>query len=197
MSPSSASIQHAVVSSDGEELILVNEHDQPIGTASKGDCHDGHGILHRAFSLFIFNDQGDLLLQQRAEGKRLWGGYWSNSCCSHPRAGEDMNEAVHRRLEQELGMQAELNYIYKFQYQADFGDAGAENELCWVYLGRATSAVKPNQTEIADHRFVPAGQLGRELAAHPERFTPWFRMEWEALTGEHRERLLEYGVDLK
>ena len=194
MSPSSASVQHAVVSSDSEALILVDENDQPIGTASKGDCHDGHGILHRAFSLFIFNQAGELLLQQRAEGKRLWGGYWSNSCCSHPRAGEEMDEAVHRRLEQELGMQAELDYVYKFQYQADFGDAGAEHELCWVYLGRAASPVRANTTEIADHRFISAAELNRELTEHPEHFTPWFKLEWQALTSDHAHRLQALNV---
>ena len=196
MTPSSASVQHAVVSSDAEALILVDEDDQPIGTASKGECHDGHGLLHRAFSLFIFNEDGELLLQQRADGKRLWGGYWSNSCCSHPRAGEEMDEAVHRRLAQELGMTAELDYIYKFQYQADFGDAGAEHELCWVYLGRAITDVQPNRTEIASHRYISAVELDEELQAQPDRFTPWFKMEWQALKQNHRQRLLSYGVDL-
>lgn len=194
MSPSSASMQHTVVSSESEALILVDENDQPIGSASKGDCHDGDGILHRAFSLFIFNVRGELLLQQRAAGKRLWGGYWSNSCCSHPRVGEDMDEAVHRRLAQELGMQANLDYVYKFQYQAHFGAAGSEHELCWVYVGRATSEVRANRTEIADFRYISPADLDQALASEPEDFTPWFRMEWQRLRQDFPDVLKALGV---
>ena len=92
-----------IVSDDAELLILVDSQDQALGHLDKAACHDGSGILHRAFSLFIFNSQGQLLLQQRAANKRLWGGYWSNSCCSHPRKAETMQQAVSRRCEQELG----------------------------------------------------------------------------------------------
>ena len=100
--------QHRIVSSESEELILVDRADNEIGFISKADAHDGAGILHRAFSLFLFNDEGELLVQQRAPGKRLWGGYWSNSCCSHPRRGESMLTATGRRLEEELNLAADL-----------------------------------------------------------------------------------------
>ena len=108
-----AEINDVVVSSESEALILVDENDREIGFSSKDSCHDGPGILHRAFSLFIFNTAGELLLQQRSAGKRLWPLYWSNSCCSHPRAGETMELAVNRRLQQELhpvdpGQQVEM-----------------------------------------------------------------------------------------
>ncbi|MEM9300934.1 MAG: isopentenyl-diphosphate Delta-isomerase [Pseudomonadota bacterium] len=186
---STAVANSRIVSSESEQLILVNAQDEPIGFASKGDAHDGDGILHRAFSLFIFNDDGELLLQQRAEGKRLWGGYWSNSCCSHPRAGERMDEAVHRRLEQELGMTAQLDFLYKFEYQAQFGDLGSEHELCWVYLGRTRDEVRANETEIASWRYVAPADLDRELAQHPERFTPWFKLEWARIADEFRDAL--------
>ena len=94
--------QHRIVSSEREQLILVDRDDREVGFMSKADAHDGAGVLHRAFSLFLFNDRGELLLQQRAPGKRLWGGYWSNSCCSHPRRGESLELATMRRLRDEL-----------------------------------------------------------------------------------------------
>lgn len=181
--------QDVVVSSDSEELILVDGDDRPIGHRSKGACHDGHGILHRAFSLFVFNPEGKLLLQQRSKGKRLWPGYWANSCCSHPRAGESMELATARRLQEEMGMRCELRYLYKFEYQADFGDLGAEHELCWVYVGQSADPVKVNRTEVEDWRFVSADELDAEMRSHPERFTPWLKMEWQRLRGEFNQAL--------
>ena len=125
-----------IVSSDQEPLILVDSADREVGFLDKSSCHDGDGVLHRAFSLFIFNGLGELLLQRRAGGKRLWPAYWSTSCCSHPRRGESMSEAVQRRMEQELGLRTPVRFVYKFEYQARFGDQGTEHELCWVYLLR-------------------------------------------------------------
>ncbi|HEX7029855.1 MAG TPA: isopentenyl-diphosphate Delta-isomerase [Gammaproteobacteria bacterium] len=183
------STRYENVSSESEKLILVDENDNEIGTISKADAHDAKGVLHRAFSLFIFNDDGELLLQQRSPEKRLWGGYWSNSCCSHPRAGEDMDEAVHRRLEQELGMSADLEFVYKFAYQADFGERGAEHEMCWVYVGYATSEVQANASEISDWRWIAPGALDDEMRARPEAFTPWFKLEWDRLKRDFAERL--------
>ena len=124
--------QHRIVSSEREELILVDRDDREIGFASKANAHDGDGVLHRAFSLFLFDDDGRLLLQQRAPDKRLWGGYWSNSCCSHPRRGESLEVATRRRLRDELNFETELEHVYWFCYQASFGDAGSEHELCHV-----------------------------------------------------------------
>jgi isopentenyl-diphosphate delta-isomerase len=178
-----------IVSSDLEPLILVDEDDREVGSLAKAACHDGDGVLHRAFSLFIFNDDGELLLQQRHDTKRLWPGYWSNSCCSHPRAGETMDEAVHRRLDEELGMSADLQFLYKFQYHARFRDLGSENELCWVYLGRSDHPVDANPTEVSDHRWIAPADLDREMTDHPDRFTPWFRMEWERVREVYRDVL--------
>ena len=189
-SPASGALpRHEVVSSESEQLILVDSSDCEVGHASKADAHNGDGTLHRAFSLFIFDDRGQLLLQQRAKNKRLWGGFWSNSCCSHPRRGEVIDEAVHRRLEQELGMRAELSYVYKFEYQAQFGDLGAEHELCHVYLGRAKSEVRANSSEIEDWRFVARQRVASMIADDPDAFTPWFKLEWEKLTNDHRLQL--------
>ena len=151
----------------------------------KDACHDGGGRLHRAFSLFVFDDTGRLLLQQRSAGKRLWPLDWSNSCCSHPRAGEAMDEATARRLKEELGIAARLTFAYKFAYQADFGQRGAENELCWVWLGRTSDPIAPNRNEIAATRLVTPAELDAELESRPDEFTPWFIMEWSRLRTEH------------
>lgn len=183
---------HRIVSSETEELILVDEQDNEAGFLSKALAHDGSGVLHRAFSVFLFNAAGELLLQQRATSKRLWPGYWSNSCCSHPRRGESMAIATARRLRDELNVEAQLEYVYKFAYQADFGAAGAENELCHVYLGRVTDDVQANASEIEALRFVGPAELEAEFAAGQERFTPWFCLEWQALREEHGSVLERY-----
>ena len=181
-----------IVSSEAEELILVDSTDRALGHLSKAACHDGHGVLHRAFSLFLFNAAGELLLQQRSSTKRLWPGFWSNSCCSHPRRGETLELATRRRLEDELNVGATLEHVYKFQYQADFGARGAEHELCHVFLGRLVGAPEPNACEIAALRFVGAADLDREFEARSLRFTPWFRLEWQTLRERHAARLDRY-----
>ena len=146
----------------------------------------------RAFSLFLFNDAGELLLQQRAPGKRLWGGFWSNSCCSHPRKGEPYDRAAHRRLREELGVEAELHYLYQFKYSAAFQERGSERELCAVFLGRLDSdceiAVNPN--EIADWRWVSCNDLDYWVRDAPEHFTPWFMLEWSRLRTDKRQDVL-------
>ena len=185
---------HRVVSSESEELILVDTQDNEIGYRSKADCHDGGGILHRAFSLFLFDADGKLLLQQRSAEKRLWPGFWSNSCCSHPRRGESMQVATMRRLSDELNITAEVEFVYHFCYQADFGAAGSENELCHVFLGRAEGEVVPNDSEIESVRYISADDLDRELAEDPDRFTPWFKSEWTMLRGEYAEQLGRYAM---
>ena len=124
-----------VVSSDDEALILVDEDDREIGSRSKLACHEREGVLHRAFSVFLFTSDGKVLLQRRSPGKLLWPGYWSNACCSHPRAGEELSEAVHRRMQQELGVAAEVEFVYKFIYQAAFDDVGSEHSSVLYGLG--------------------------------------------------------------
>ena len=181
-----------VVSSEDEQLILVDKDDRERGHLSKAACHDGAGVLHRAFSAFLFNEAGELLLQQRAASKRLWPGYWSNSCCSHPRRGESMNTATGRRLEDELNLAAELRFVYKFRYQASYADLGSEHELCHVFLGRIGNDVQPNAEEISAIRFVSAESLDGELSASPDRFTPWFKLEWDALKTDHSAILDAY-----
>ena len=182
-----------VVSSEDEELILVDADDRELGHLSKAACHDGTGVLHRAFSAFLFNAAGEMLLQQRAASKRLWPGYWSNSCCSHPRRDESMKTATERRLDEELNLAADLRFVYKFRYQTSYGDLGSEHELCHVFLGRIGAEVQPNAEEISAIRFVSADALDKALRETPERFTPWFKLEWDALKTEHSAILEEYS----
>lgn len=185
---------HRIVSSEEELLILVDADDNEIGFRTKADCHDGDGIQHRAFSLFLFNDDGELLLQQRSDQKRLWPGYWSNTCCSHPRKGESLPVATARRLEDELNIHADLEFVYKFCYQAAFGAAGSENELCHVFLGRFGGEVRPNRSEIASTRYLSRANLERELEQSPDLFTPWFKQEWQRLGSEYLVQLQRYAM---
>ena len=171
---------------DSEALILVDEADREVGHLSKAKCHDGQGVLHRAFSLLIFNGEGELLLQQRAPSKRLWPLYWSNSCCSHPRRAESMETAIHRRLYEELGLRCPLQFLFKFQYQAQFESAGSEQELCSVFIGRSSDPVRTDPNEIQAWRWIRPEALHGELVANPDRFTPWFKLEWARIWREHR-----------
>jgi len=131
--------------------------------------------------VFIFNTRGEVLLQQRSAAKRLWPLFWSNSCCSHPRQTERVEDAAARRVREELGIEAPLRYLYKFQYHAAFEELGAERELCAVFVGKTDRTVQVDPAEIAAWRYVAPAALTRELADHPECFTPWMKLEWQRL----------------
>jgi len=171
---------------DLDALILVDAADREVGHLSKARCHDGQGVLHRAFSLLIFNEAGELLLQQRAPSKRLWPLFWSNSCCSHPRRAESMEAATRRRLYEELGLSCPLQFLYKFQYQAQFESVGSEQELCSVYIGLCREPLRIDSNEIMAWRWIRPQDLESELAVTPEKFTPWFKMEWARIWQEHQ-----------
>lgn len=178
-----------VVSSEDELLILVDRDDEEIGHLDKGACHDGEGVLHRAFSLFIFNDDGELLLQRRAFDKRLWPGFWSNSCCSHPRRGERLEEAVERRLSEELGMTSRFEFLFKFSYHAAFGEEGSEREVCSVFIGRSNDPVSANANEVAEWRWIPVPDLDVALRERGDLYTPWLRLEWPKVREFYAEML--------
>lgn len=177
------------VSFDDELLILVDQNDEPVGFRDKLSCHLGQGILHRAFSIFIFDKQNRLLLQQRSGQKLLWPLFWSNSCCSHPRKGEELDFATQRRLREELGFQVPLKFLYKFQYHASFGETGSENEICHVFLGRFDGSLKVNSNEIDAWKFVDPDTMTRELVENPALYTPWFKMEWEKIRADFWQEL--------
>jgi isopentenyl-diphosphate delta-isomerase len=173
-----------------DALVLVDSEDREIGFRSKEECHRGAGILHRAFSVFVFNRRGELLLQQRSAAKPLWPLYWSNSCCSHPRRGEAVEAAARRRLREEIEIDCALTYLYKFEYQARFGDVGAEHELCWVFAGIADGEPTLNAAEIAACRYVTPQELTAEIARDASRFTPWLLLEWAEISAHHLSRIL-------
>lgn len=178
-------------SPNNDLLILVDPQDHEIGVLPKHECHQGKGILHRAFSLFVFNRDGKLLLQQRSADKPLWPLYWSNSCCSHPRRSESIQLAAQRRVMEELGFACTPpQYLYKFQYQAQYKDLGSEHELCHVLFGYSDEPVRPNPDEVADWRYVSPAKLTEEISTQAERFTPWFKLEWQRINSDFLEDIL-------
>lgn len=176
---------NAVVSFEDEPLILVDAEDNVLGHASKQACHDGEGQLHRAFSVFLFDPQGRLLLQQRAPSKRLWPGYWSNSCCSHPRYGESMDAAAARRVREELGLSPALYFLFKFSYHAHYGEIGAEHELCSIYAAVTDQPAMVNANEVAATRWIEPAALDNALSATAADYTPWLALEWPRIRARH------------
>jgi len=157
-------------------VVLVTENDEPLGTAEKLRAHR-EGLLHRAFSVFLFDEEGRLLLQQRAEDKYHSGGLWSNTCCSHPRPGETSVEAARRRLPEEMGFEAEITPAFEKMYRLPVGDNLVEHEYDHVFLGTVSDpAVRPNPDEVADWAWVQPGELRDDVATRPQRYTSWFRI---------------------
>jgi isopentenyl-diphosphate delta-isomerase len=172
-----------VVSFDNELLITVDVHDEVTGFLSKEQCHQRPGVLHRAFSVFLFNAQGEVLLQKRSAHKKLWPGYWANSCCSHPRKGESLLDAAHRRTQEELGVSSVLTHLFTFTYQAHYLDVGSEYEMCSVFVGKTDAQPCVNVSEIEDWKWLTLRELEHGLQTKPEKYTPWLHLEWPRLTG--------------
>ena len=156
-----------------DNLILVDVFDNPIGTADKRRAHTVP-LLHRAFSVFLINVRGELLLQKRASGKYHSGGLWANACCSHPRIGEETIPSAEARLMEELGVTCPLREIGCFVYLHRFHDALYEYEYDHVLIGRHCGPFTPDSEEIEDLRWVTPAQLTEELRTTPERFASWF-----------------------
>jgi len=165
-----------------ERVILVNEQDEEIGEEEKIEAHK-KGLLHRAFSLFLFNSKKEMLLQRRALTKYHCGGLWTNACCSHPRKGETLEEAVRRRIVEEFGFSCpDIRYLFSFIYRAELDHGMIEHEYDHVFVGQYDKEeITPNPDEIMDFRYVSLDQLNREILEHPESYTPWFKLKWEAV----------------
>jgi isopentenyl-diphosphate delta-isomerase len=164
-----------------EPLILVGESNRAVGAAPKQAIHR-QGLLHRAFSIFMVDDRGRILLQQRNPGKYHSGGLWANSCCGHPRPGERTATAAGRRLNEELGVTDPLTFGFFARYRADLDHGMQENEFVYVYFGRLHAPSKPNPAEIADLEFLSLTEIGRRIKQKPGSFTYWMKY----YVGHHR-----------
>lgn len=158
-----------------EKIILVDEEDTEIGTMPKLLAHQ-LGRLHRAFSVFIFNKKGELLIQQRAANKYHSAGQWANSCCSHPKPGEDINSAAQRRLIEEIGFSTRIHYIGHFIYHANVSGGLIEYEYDHLFVGYYDNEVIPNPDEVSNIRWVSPPQILKEIHDDPDLFTPWFKL---------------------
>lgn len=169
-----------------QQLILVNKKDEIQGFKDKKTCHK-KGLLHRAFSILVFNKKEELLVQQRSRHKLLWPGFWSNTCCSHPLRGRDIKESAEKRLKEELGFACSLEFLFKFLYRETYKDKGSENEVCYVFRGIHGDKVIPNKKEIAAWRWVSLKDLKKEIKEKPEAFTPWFKKIIKKYWGGERD----------
>ncbi len=174
-----------------DKLILVDQKDKIIGFESKEKCHHGNGILHRAFSIFIFNDKKQLLIQQRSKFKKLWPLYWSNTCCSHPSLNESYKEAAERRLKEEMGINCRLKFLYKFQYKTKYKNIGSESEICNVFTGKSNDKIIPNPEEVADYKWVDLSELKKDINKNPGKYTPWFKMEIKKMFSSYKKEMAE------
>jgi len=156
-----------------EYVILVNNNDQPLGAMEKMEAHE-KGMLHRAFSIFIFNSEGKLLMQRRADEKYHSPGLWTNTVCSHPRTGEKTLDAAHRRLREEMGIDCELEEVYSFTYKAHVGDGMTEHEFDHVYVGYSDEMPTPDPEEVSDWKYVSMDWLINDVKENPGDYTVWF-----------------------
>ncbi|MEM7813553.1 MAG: isopentenyl-diphosphate Delta-isomerase [Candidatus Aenigmatarchaeota archaeon] len=164
---------------DSDMMILVDPCDKEVGYEEKWLCHSWPAKLHRAFSVFIINSNGEMLIHKRAAGKKTWPGFWTNACCSHPRRGENVDEAAKRRLREELGIACPLRRLFTFEYSARFDEKWGENEVDHVFLGRYDGPVNADKKEIEEWKFVPVAELKKDVLEHPEKYTPWFKIAFE------------------
>jgi isopentenyl-diphosphate delta-isomerase len=157
-----------------ENIILVDEKDNVIGTEEKIKIHQ-EGKLHRAFSIFIFNSNGELLLQRRAKSKYHSGGLWTNTCCSHQREGESLEEAIHRRLKEEMGFDCELKEAFTFTYKVKFDNGLSENEYDHVFMGRYEGEPNPNPEEVDEWKWIKLEELKQDTQENPDNYTYWLK----------------------
>lgn len=156
-------------------VILVDEHDNPVGMHEKLDAHS-KGLLHRAFSVFIFNAKGEMLLQQRALGKYHSGGLWTNACCSHPAPGETTETAALRRLQEEMGFQTSIEKIFDFVYRAELDNALTEHEFDHVFAGEYEGEINFDEEEVMNYCYTEVPEIRQNLAQKPQQFTAWFQL---------------------
>ena len=155
------------------DIILVNEQDEPVGTMEKMEAHR-KALLHRAFSIFIFNSRGEMLLQQRSLKKYHSAGLWTNACCSHPKPGEDTLSAAETRLQYEMGFGTEMKKIFEFTYRSAFDNGLTEYEFDHVFAGVHDGLIAPAKDEVNDYCYKSLEQIKESLQSHPAKYTTWF-----------------------
>lgn len=163
-----------------EQVILVNPQDEPIGVMEKMEAHQ-KGLLHRAFSVFVFNKKGEMLLQQRAKEKYHSGGLWTNTCCSHPAPGESTDAAALRRLQEEMGFQTPLKEGFSFMYKTTFDNGLTEHEIDHVFIGEYEDAIEPNTAEVEHYEYRTMDSIRDAIQHTPQFFTSWFKIAFPVL----------------
>lgn len=171
----------------GEHVVLVDDLDREVGTMEKLEAHV-KGIRHRAFSVLLFNEKGEHLLQRRASDKYHSGGLWSNACCSHPRPTESITQAAERRLEEELGLKAHVAPAFFFEYREELDNALVEHELDHVLIGKIESFGPPNPEEVSEMKFISEENLLADIEKNPQDYTAWFKI----LMFDHLEKINKF-----
>ena len=162
-----------------ERVIIVDQNNKPLGTMEKMEAHI-KGVMHRAFSVFIFNKKGELMLQQRALSKYHSPGQWTNTCCSHPRESEKTIEAAHRRMEEEMGFDTEIQEKFSFTYRSDeVGEGLIEHEFDHVFFGSYEDAPNINPEEVHTWKFMSMADIEKDIKANPQLYTVWFRIAFD------------------
>ena len=157
------------------EVILVNEHDVQTGTMEKMEVHQ-KALLHRAFSIFVFNEKGEILLQKRANKKYHSGGLWTNTCCSHPKPGEETLAAAKKRLHEEMGFDIALTKAFDFIYKAPFDNGLTEYEFDHVFVGNYDGDIFPDAEEVSDYCYKSVEEVKNSIQTHPQKYTEWFKI---------------------
>ncbi|MEO8582861.1 MAG: isopentenyl-diphosphate Delta-isomerase [Flavitalea sp.] len=170
------------------EVILVNEADEPTGAMEKMQAHK-NGILHRAFSVFIFNSAGDMLLQRRSELKYHSPGLWTNACCSHPAPGEETSDAASRRLMEELGFETPLSELFSFTYRTSFDNGLTENEFDHVFAGIYDGDIEADAEEVMDYQYLALDEIASKLEFYPEEFSSWFNIAFPRIEAWAKKEL--------
>ena len=171
-----------------EKVILVDNNDNEVGTMEKQEAHV-KGLLHRAFSVFIFNDKNELLLQRRAVNKYHSGGLWTNTCCSHPRQNEKTKDAAKRRLNEEMGMRSTLIKQFDFIYKAKLDNNLYEHEFDHVFFGFTNDLPIINPEEVEEYTYKTLEDIGNEMKTTPDKYTEWFKICFIEVVNSHRNTI--------
>ena len=174
-----------------EQVVLVDQQDNVTGFMEKMEAHQ-KGLLHRAFSIFIFNSNNELLLQQRALSKYHSGGLWTNTCCSHPRKNETFIDAANRRLKEEMGMSCTLEKAFSFIYKAHLDKGLIEHELDWVFIGKSNKQPKLNPNEVENYKYISLEDLNMDIKQNPGSYTEWLKICLNELN-KHIEKVNYFG----